>query len=67
MFIIIGIIWVSYILIKAAIDDADIRSRSGKNGFDTYRSTDGSLRHTSSGKKLSQSEINAYYMGKRGK
>ena len=67
MFIIIGIVWISYVLIKAAADDADIRSRSTKNGFNTYRSTDGSLRHTSNGKKLSQSEINSYYMSKRGK
>lgn len=64
IFLIIGWIWFICKLIQAGIEDEIARDRVSKAGAEIYRSPNGGLRHTSSGKKLTQAEINAYYMRK---
>jgi len=64
IFVIIGWIWFIGMLIKAAIDDDITRQRVSKTGSGVYRSPNGGLRHTSTGKKLNDQEILKYYMDK---
>lgn len=66
MVILLIIFWVWFIAkcIKAAIDDDITRQRVSKTGSGVYRSPNGGLRHTSTGKKLNDKEILKYYMDK---
>ena len=66
MAILLIIFWVWFIAkcIKAAIDDGITRDRVSKTGSGIYRSPNGGLRHTSSGKKLNDQEILKYHMDK---
>jgi hypothetical protein len=67
IFLIIGWIWFICKLIQAGIEDEITRDRVSKTGSEIYRSPNRGLRHAGSGKKLTQAEINSYYMSKRGK
>lgn len=67
IFLIIAWVWFIGKLIQAGIDDEITRQKVSKTGSEIYRSPNGGLRHTGSGKKLTQAEINAYYMSKCGK
>ena len=64
IFLIIGWGWFIYKLIQAGIEDEITRDRVSRTGAEIYRSSNGGLRHTASGKKLSDQEILKYYMDK---
>lgn len=64
IFLIIAWGWFICKLIQAGIEDEITRQRISKTGSEIYRSPNGGLRHTGSGKKLNEQEILRYYMNK---